>query len=543
MKVYIKISNGASGTRNVLINRTESCEKDSWEPLNCRTAIRVKVFGEEVGHIGPGAGWLACYLHCERAYEADYIPHTDEIRIDALDREAHVRTVKLNCVCFEVTDGARRRLKKLSISRMTPGEVGNLESMYRNAHKDTWRTEPRVFRVDPCNSIADRGVDITVFDPKNALDPDKKYFGNLHLVIVPGETEPRFELVFVDCSRAEAYPEYFDKSKRVYQFPSSPESSFNLADIRYVKRVGDRLFGNTGCGEWVNLDIIPALVTSLNGKIERDGDAFVVCPESLEDEVPYACHYWPEKDCLVLDDLGKQLVEKHGCTVKLARLSVIDTNGNFTKLRIGRMLKSEQMAILKMYSDAGPHSCRETPKTGLEPCGSLRGPLYYAEVCVYDPHEQLSEVDPDKLYDISLVIVPDEVEPRFVLNAQTACYSARDLVAIGNRQGGKAMQLHAMYLEARGAIWARKNAGCGVPKINHVIFNAPAVIVMWADGSKTVVKAQKGEKYDAEKGLAMAIAKKTLGNTSKYYDTFKAWVPEKKKPARKPKAKKTPTEE
>lgn len=539
MKLYIKITKGASGTRRVLINRTESCEKDSWTPLNPRTHICVTVFGEEeVGGIGPGADWLAHYLDCERVYEADYIPHTDEIRIDALDEEAHTRTVRLNCVCFEAIDDhdTVRRFKKLSISRMTAVEVGNLESMYRNAHKDTRRTEPRVFMVDPCNAIADRGVDITVFDPKKALEPGRKYFGNLHLVIVPGEIEPRFKIVFSECSRVGAYSEYFDKTKRVYQFQSSPESSFNLADIRYVKRVGDRLFGNTGCVEWVNLDITTELVTSLNGKIERDGDDFVVRPELLEDEVLYTCHYWPEKDCLVLDDFGKQLVKKHGCTVKVPRLSVIDTNGNYVKLRIGRMVKFEQMAILKMYSDASPHWLREPLKTGSEPYGSLRGPLYYAEVCVYDPHKQLSEVDPDKLYDISLVIVPDEIEPRFVLNA-------RDQVVINSRQGGKTM--HAMYLAARLAadIRVQKNAGCSVPKIERVIFNAPATVVMWADGTKTVVKAQKGEKYDPEKGLAMAISKKALGNGSKYYDTFKKWVPEKKKPARKPKAKKTPTEE
>lgn len=535
-KIYIKISEEASGMQCVLINWTELCEKDSWKPVNPRTSIRVKVFEEEVGHIGPNADRLACYLDRERAYEADYISQTDEIHIDALDDEVRARTVKLNCVCFEVTDGADRSgFKKMSISRMTTSEVGNLESMYRNAHKDPSRDEPRVFRVDTCGAISDRGVDITVFDPKKALDPDKKYFGNLHLVIVPGEKEPRFELAFVDCSMAEEYRKYFDKTKRVYQSPSSPVSLFRLADIRCVKRVGARVFGNTVCGDYVNLGITTKLTTSLSDKIERDGDVFSVCPELLEDEVPYTCHYWPEKDCLVLDDLGKQLVEKHGCRGKLVKLSVIETNGNFVKLRIERMVKSEQMALLKMYSDAGPHSCRETPKTGSEPYGSLRGPLYYAEVCVYDPHKQLSEVDPDKLYDISLVIVPDEVEPRFVINA-------RDQVVIGNRQGGKTMYLEAMLTVGAARI-SRKNTGCSVPKINRVIFNAPAVIVMWADGSKTVVKAQKGEKFDPEKGLAMAISKKALGNGSKYYDTFKAWVPEKKKPARKPRAKKTPAEE
>lgn len=59
--------------------------------------------------------------------------------------------------------------------------------------------------------------------------------------------------------------------------------------------------------------------------------------------------------------------------------------------------------------------------------------------------------------------------------------------------------------------------------IKDVIFNDPATIVLWADGTKTVVKAEN-EEFDPEKGLAMAIAKKALGNNYGYYDTFKKYV-------------------
>ena len=59
--------------------------------------------------------------------------------------------------------------------------------------------------------------------------------------------------------------------------------------------------------------------------------------------------------------------------------------------------------------------------------------------------------------------------------------------------------------------------------IKDVIFNPPATIVFWKDGTKTVVKAE-GEDYDPEKGLAMAIAKKTLGNKHDYYNVFKKWL-------------------
>lgn len=58
-----------------------------------------------------------------------------------------------------------------------------------------------------------------------------------------------------------------------------------------------------------------------------------------------------------------------------------------------------------------------------------------------------------------------------------------------------------------------------MPEIDKVKFNKPATIVFWKDGSKTVVKCQKGDKFDKEKGLAMAITKKVYG-TNKSGNNF-----------------------
>ena len=63
-------------------------------------------------------------------------------------------------------------------------------------------------------------------------------------------------------------------------------------------------------------------------------------------------------------------------------------------------------------------------------------------------------------------------------------------------------------------------------RIKKVIFNAPATIVYWDDGSKTVVKCSENDTFDWEKGLAMAIAKKALGDQGNYYNEFKKWMPE-----------------
>ena len=60
--------------------------------------------------------------------------------------------------------------------------------------------------------------------------------------------------------------------------------------------------------------------------------------------------------------------------------------------------------------------------------------------------------------------------------------------------------------------------------IKKVKFNPPATIVFWTDNTKTVVKC-KGEDYDPEKGLAMCISKKVLGDKGNYYEVFKKWLP------------------
>ncbi len=81
---------------------------------------------------------------------------------------------------------------------------------------------------------------------------------------------------------------------------------------------------------------------------------------------------------------------------------------------------------------------------------------------------------------------------------------------------------HHYYKHVANDVLTRKH---DVVCIKKVIFNNPATIVMWADGTKTVVKAEN-EEYDPEKGLAMAISKKALGNKGSYYETFKKWLPD-----------------
>lgn len=65
----------------------------------------------------------------------------------------------------------------------------------------------------------------------------------------------------------------------------------------------------------------------------------------------------------------------------------------------------------------------------------------------------------------------------------------------------------------------------GAPPIpESIIFNGPATIIKWTDGSKTVVKTQNNEPFDPEKGIAMAFLKKIFGNKGNYNTKLKKYI-------------------
>ena len=63
-----------------------------------------------------------------------------------------------------------------------------------------------------------------------------------------------------------------------------------------------------------------------------------------------------------------------------------------------------------------------------------------------------------------------------------------------------------------------------IPAIKDVIFNPPATIIIWEDKTKTVVKCGEKDIYDPEKGMAMAISRKALGDRGSYYNVFEKWL-------------------
>jgi len=61
-------------------------------------------------------------------------------------------------------------------------------------------------------------------------------------------------------------------------------------------------------------------------------------------------------------------------------------------------------------------------------------------------------------------------------------------------------------------------------EIVDVIFNAPATIVKWSDGDKTVVKCDKEDRFDERVGFLLCVLKKYYNNNIKFYSDLDKWI-------------------
>ena len=61
--------------------------------------------------------------------------------------------------------------------------------------------------------------------------------------------------------------------------------------------------------------------------------------------------------------------------------------------------------------------------------------------------------------------------------------------------------------------------------IKEVIYNNPATIILWSDGTKTVSKCHSNDTYSKETGLMLCIIKKLIGST-RINDILRDWIPE-----------------
>ena len=167
------------------------------------------------------------------------------------------------------------------------------------------------------------------------------------------------------------------------------------------------------------------------------------------------------------------------------------------------------------------HSCVSLGRFTLVWSEMCEEPMRYAESIINNVKKTLagySDTDePDSLYpklflhefDMNQVIKHHEEFKKAFRHISNSVYGATNF----GRTHGKSLYQSEYWAAVREAkLYAKK-----LPSIEDVIFNDPATIVFWKDGTKTVVKAQDEEEYDPEKGLAM-------GNNRDYYLTFKKYL-------------------
>ena len=80
--------------------------------------------------------------------------------------------------------------------------------------------------------------------------------------------------------------------------------------------------------------------------------------------------------------------------------------------------------------------------------------------------------------------------------------------------------LSETYIKLDGVVREHDQGTCSnrFPNAKKVIHNYPATIVLWEDGTKTVVKCDWHDTYNPTTGLAMCYMKKALGNSSRAFN-------------------------
>lgn len=92
---------------------------------------------------------------------------------------------------------------------------------------------------------------------------------------------------------------------------------------------------------------------------------------------------------------------------------------------------------------------------------------------------------------------------------------------------GKYMSLYSDF--ATGGFLNSSTQGKPIPQVKNIIFNDPATIVYWQDGTKTVVKTMHGDTFNEEYGVAMAYMKKIFGSSTGFKKLVVKYKPVSKK--------------
>lgn len=132
-----------------------------------------------------------------------------------------------------------------------------------------------------------------------------------------------------------------------------------------------------------------------------------------------------------------------------------------------------------------------------------------------------ADIDVSKYWTTNITTLPDSttINNNSFYNESTLDYLLSDIINQKAKQAEEELE--------KIVIKNKKNIIDDFTKsIKKVYFNKPYTVVIWEDNTKTVVKCQRGDTYDKEKGLALAIIKHWFGDISYFNTIFTKWLEE-----------------
>jgi hypothetical protein len=187
--------------------------------------------------------------------------------------------------------------------------------------------------------------------------------------------------------------------------------------------------------------------------------------------------------------------------------------------------------LYKLLSGISPINLDDSLKKILRTSRKRSGSLTVSGV-IGEAHRNMIKKEVNSLFGVKAFGIKGMEEERMENDRNLIVYKseeemAKEFINFGKRFGGYGfLPMNYAAISTISVNQEKPRLDLG---IKNVIFNEPATIVLWNDGTKTVVKVQDGDVFDPEKGLTMAIVKKLLGNQGNYYNELKKWLPKEEK--------------
>ena len=186
--------------------------------------------------------------------------------------------------------------------------------------------------------------------------------------------------------------------------------------------------------------------------------------------------------------------------------------------------------LYKLLSGYGPLDLDDSLKKILRTSRKRSGSLTVIGV-IGEAHRNMIKKEVNSIFGVKAFGVKGMEEERMIKDGNLIVYKseeemAKEFINFGKRYGGYGLPTDYTTISMISINQEKPRLDLG---IKDVIFNDPATIILWNDGTKTVVKVQDGDTFDPEKGLTMAIVKKLLGNQGNYYNELKKWLPKEEK--------------